>query len=366
MKMNKINSKDVSVVIQGKNITDHTIKCLNSIRKNFPDAEIIFSTYENEDVSGLDFDILITSVDPKATLLCPNMYNNMNRILTTTRAGLNKVSRKYCLKIRSDLFFDNDKILSDFSSLFPIREEYYKIFKQRVVFYSLWTRKFEYIANKYRILTPFYLSDWLCFGLTEDIKLYFNAIEFTNEPYFSKFFKNTKNNIHNCEGMMPWQFPPEQYFATSFFKKYFEEADMKSLQDFSLAKMELSRRIFASNVVICGYKECGAYNQKSNYKFVSKNINWLKGIWLSGVYRYADFLLDYQKYCDKKFKTQFCYKWMTNEEIDKFIIKINKHFKIFIAPFKCIIKWLEQIVSLAYYTTMLAIKTFAILFHISK
>lgn len=364
--MSKISSKDISIVVQGKNIAEHTKNCLDSLRKNFPYAEIIFSTYENEDVSNLDFDVLVTSVDPKATLLRYNMYNNMNRILTTTRAGLNKVSRKYCLKIRSDLFFDNDKLLSGIADNFPIRDEHYTIFKQRVIFYSLWTRKFEYFEDKYRILTPFYLSDWLCFGLTDDIKLYFNEIDFTNEPYFSKFFNNPKNNMHNCEGMMPWQFPPEQYFATSFLKKYFKEANMKSLQDFSAEKMELSRRIFASNVVICGYKECGAYNQKSNYTFVSKNINWLKGFWLSGVYRYADFLSDYKKFCDKNFKIPFYYKWTTNDEIDAIVIKINKHFKLFITPLKGIIKWLEQIISLAYYTVMLTIKTFGVLFNILK
>lgn len=347
--MKKISSKDLSVVVQGKNITDHTKNCLESLRKNFPYAEIIFSTYEDEDVSGLDFDVLVTSADPGATFLSYNMYNNINRILTTTKAGLAKATKKYCLKIRSDLFFDNDKILSNIASDFPIREKKYAVFKQRVLFYSLWTRKFEYLSDKHRIITPFYLSDWLCFGLTDDIRLYFNNTSLTNEPYFSKFFKNPKNYTHHCETTTGWQFPPEQYFATSFFKKYFNEADMKSLQDFSSEKMELSRRIFASNVVICGYKECGAYNQKSNYKFVSKNINWLKGLWLSGVYRYADFLFDYKKYCNKDFKIPISCLWYLDEKTDENFIKINKHFKIFFTPISIIFKWVEQLLSILYY-----------------
>lgn len=347
--MKKISSKDLSVVVQGKNIATHTKNCFDSLRKNFPYAEIIFSTYEDENVADLDFDILVTSADPKATLLCENTYNNINRILTTTKAGLEKVSRKYCLKIRSDLFFDNDKLLSDIAANFPYREKKFCVFENRVIFYALWTRKFEYVADKYRILTPFYLSDWLCFGLTNDIKLYFNHIPLTDEPHFSKFFKIPQNNMHNCEGMMSWQFPPEQYFASSFFKHYFNDADMKSLQDFSINKMEISRRIFASNVIVCGYKECGVYNQKEIYKFVSKNINWLKGIWLSGVYRYADFLYDYKKYCDNNFKIPLTYLWTLDKTTDDYFIKLSKHYRIFIAPLRVAFRWFEQIFSICYY-----------------
>ena len=42
--MQKIKSGDISVVVQGPNVKRHTAKCLKSLRKNFPGAEIIFST----------------------------------------------------------------------------------------------------------------------------------------------------------------------------------------------------------------------------------------------------------------------------------------------------------------------------------
>ena len=129
---------------------------------------------------------------------------------------------------------------------------------------------------------------------------FFEGIPLTKEPQYSYYFKNPKNRKQNFyDPDVTWKFSPEQYFTTTFFGKFFEQANMQSLQDVKPEQIELSQRIFASNVVVCGYKECGAYIQKQEYKFVSININWLKGVWLSGVYRYADFLADYKKYCDK-------------------------------------------------------------------
>ncbi|MBQ8870990.1 MAG: hypothetical protein IJ019_06415 [Alphaproteobacteria bacterium] len=361
--MANISSKDVSIVVQGKNIIDHTKKCLESLRKNFPYAEIIFSTYDDEDVFGLDFDVLVQSVDPKATYLSGKMYNNINRILTTTKAGLEKVNRQYCLKIRSDLMFDNDKILSDIASQFPLRDKQYSIFKKRVLFYCLWSRKFEYIDNKYYIQTPFHLSDWLCFGLSEDIKNFFSDIPLTDEPDYSYYFKNSENRVqYMFEPNVTWKFPPEQYFTTCFFGRFFEQANMKSLQDVTVEQVELSRRIFASNVVVCGYKECGAYIQKHEYKFVSKNINWLKGVWLSGVYRYADFLSDYKKYCDKNFKIPNVYLWTLNQQIDSDAVKLSKHYKTFMQPIRVVLKWLEQFFAVVFYIIKIGFATIKLYF----
>ena len=68
-----IDSKDISIVIQGKNEKIKTAKCINSIRKYLPGSTIIFSTYKNEYVEDLDYDILVESDDPGATLLSNKM-----------------------------------------------------------------------------------------------------------------------------------------------------------------------------------------------------------------------------------------------------------------------------------------------------
>lgn len=365
--MPKINSKDLSIVVQGQNIPVHTELCIKSLRQYFPNAEIIFSTYLRENIKNLDADKIVKSKDPGATCLQGKMFNNINRILTTTKAGLEKASRRYCLKIRSDLIAVNDKLLENIGANFPLREENLAIFQERVVFYALWSRKYEYIANQHFILTPFYLSDWLCFGLTSDLKNYFMDTPLTNEPQYSYYFRNPKNRQQGFwDPNVTWRFSPEQYFATNFFGKFLPRAKMKSLQDVSEKKLEFSRRVLASNIVVCSYKECGFYIQKDQYKFVSKYINFLKGIWLGGVYRYGDFLIDYKKYCDPEFIIPFYYRWTNNYSIDNEITKMHKHFRKFIRPFRYLLTWSEQIFSLAYYLIKIFLKSGYVFFNALK
>ena len=54
-----IKSEDISVVVQGAIDKFNTPKCLKSIRKVLPRAEIVLSTWEKSDVNGLDYDILV-------------------------------------------------------------------------------------------------------------------------------------------------------------------------------------------------------------------------------------------------------------------------------------------------------------------
>ena len=110
-----INSKDISVVVQGPIRTDITSKCIKSIRQFLPDSEIILSTWKNEDISQLDYDKLVLCDDPGATLLCvkhkKQIYNNMNRQLVTVKEGLKLANRKYVLKLRTDLILTNANFL---------------------------------------------------------------------------------------------------------------------------------------------------------------------------------------------------------------------------------------------------------------
>ena len=49
----KITSRDISVVVQGPIHKGRTKKCLQSIRKNLPEAEIILSTWDDNCTTGL-------------------------------------------------------------------------------------------------------------------------------------------------------------------------------------------------------------------------------------------------------------------------------------------------------------------------
>ena len=61
-----IDSKEISVIVQGAVDKKITPKTLKSVRKYLPNAEIILSTWEGTDISGLDYDIVLLSKDPGA------------------------------------------------------------------------------------------------------------------------------------------------------------------------------------------------------------------------------------------------------------------------------------------------------------
>lgn len=355
----KIDSRDVSFVLQGKNVKGQTSLCCQSIRKHFPGAEIIFSTYVGEDVADLDFDVLVESVDPGAPLLFGNRYNNINRILLTTKAGLEKASRPFCARMRSDLCFDNDKLLT-LANCFEKRNPNLSVFKRRVVFYQLWSRKCEDLKNGFSILCPWHLSDWLQFGLTEDIKNYFNASSFISEPDFSNHFLNPANRLKGLwHPHVKWRFPPEQYFCTSFFRQFFKEADMMNLQDFSDEKMEKSREVLANNIIIGGYKETGCRLLKKGYRRVSKNCSALiTPALLNNVFTYADFLADYKKYCDPDFSIPFKYRWKQDLRNQKYYKHYKKHFSRLTAPVKAFLRWLNDLLATPYYALRLLLNIF--------
>lgn len=334
-----IDSKDISFVVQGKNVKD-THDCFKSIRKYFPGATIIFSTYENENIEGLDFDILIQSKDPGAPQMNDSGANQLNRILATSKAGIAAVKTKYCARMRSDLIIRNNNILQDWASKFPKRDKKYSVFKSRICFFQLWTRLGIDIRGSF-IPTPFYFSDWFCFGLTEDIKTYYLSTDLVKEPEYTNWFKNSRNIIFNIYDSNDYRrFHPEQYFGMSCFKQFFKEADMKSYQDFTDKKLELSNKILANNLVVLGYKQCGVSINKTMYSNIVKKDQYSEySAWLRDICTFYKFMCLYKKYCDTDFK------------INKYRIpqRLSLHIDAFVKPFVEIRHWFGELLSIFYY-----------------
>lgn len=123
---------DISVVIQGA-VGTATQKCLTSVRRFLPEAEIVLSTWAGADTDALDFDILVQSQDPGgirhdfAIQNVKNSSNNFNRQLLSTNAGLAKATRQYALKLRSDLMLQGTGFLT-YWDLFPARNQAYSFF----------------------------------------------------------------------------------------------------------------------------------------------------------------------------------------------------------------------------------------------
>ena len=375
----KIESKDISVVVQGAIDKVNTPKCLRSIRKYLPQAEIILSTWKGSDLSELDYDVLVENDDPGFEFWNPQktIPYNLNRQLVSTKQGLLKTSRKYVLKLRSDLEIRGLGFIFYFNK-FQKRDENYIIAKQKIVVSSLYSIKFER-ENNATHYTPFHISDWFMFGLAEDIKLYF-SMPIPELHSFARYFEYKKKTN---QYMIPWfndrlwKFPAEQYMGIEFAKqKFSDKIKMKDCLDYAHIDNEFSEQIIMNNFIILDYKQSQILILKDYYKKMYKRIYNVPNHVFDGIIRYNVYVKDYKKYCDPSAKIPFdteyyIRKYKNDPNIKKYKNKIKKHYNEFLYPvyffiaklvkrLKTLMRWFSQIFSIFYYLVLFVISIFFI------
>lgn len=162
--MSKILSEHISVIVQGPIHPQESLtkRVLESVRTHLPNAELILSTWKGSDVSGLDCDVLLLNDDPGAI----NGNNNVNRQIVSTRNGLQKASRQYAVKLRTDTLLTGTGFLEVFDRDTERREDF-KVFQHKVVIPTLYTRNplhFNiHTGTSYFFSSERYFSVWLSF-----------------------------------------------------------------------------------------------------------------------------------------------------------------------------------------------------------
>ena len=313
-------SSNISVVVQGPIYPGITSQCLKSIRKFLPNAQIILSTWEGSDISGLLYDDLVINVDCGAPdsvrsdgAVSPN---NINRQLLTTKNGLKKANRKYCIKLRSDLVLTNNTFIK-YLFKYKTRNKTFKFFNSKVVIPSVYTKFYSHINNK---PVPYHPTDWWFLGLTDDIKQYFN-IDFANDTNYFNWkdkLKNPQNTPYpNC---IERYFTEQYYFIQAFSKKFdLRYDDLTCWNDYN---NKLWQNLLVNNFIVLDTITHGIYSLK--YPQTKKRNNGedksFKGLcWESdykNLYLKNNFLVFY--YIVKLFNFLF---WITKGE-SKVIIKI--------------------------------------------
>ncbi len=290
---NNIVSSDISVVVQGA-IGKYTKKCLQSVRKYLPEAELILSTWEDSDVEGLEYDVLLLNPDPGAVVFTKSgAWQNHNRQILSTQNGLKKATRKYALKLRSDSVLKGTKFLNYFGK-YQKRADECKILKERVLINNWHTR-----MPKFPQPLLFHVSDFFMFGLYEDV-LNIWDIPLTKEPEHSSYFqsnvaKNPKFLDDNCYT----KFHAEMYIWIEFLRKNGVEINMQDWTDCLDDKLvQLSELSIANNTCVLDYKSqfdivCLKYPYP-NYPCVS-------------IYHFSDWVKNYEKFCGGKIQKGFEY-----------------------------------------------------------
>jgi hypothetical protein len=163
----------ISFVVQGPVLKESdagvysTFEVLNSIRTNYKDAEIVLSTWKESDITGLDYDQLVLSDDPGGYTHF-GVQNNCNRLILSSRSGIEKASNRYVVKTRSDILFTGPEINDKLKFIEPVKSEY-GIFNKMVLSTNF------YVRNPIKLNLVFHPSDILLIGEREDLLSYFDV-----------------------------------------------------------------------------------------------------------------------------------------------------------------------------------------------
>ena len=287
--MSLIDNSDVSVVVQGpvqnyQGRSHHeegiTVRCLNSIRQYLPGATIILSTWDNQDLTSLDYDQLVISPDPGSNTdsFCPTNYN---RQILSTKAGLTQVETRYTMKLRSD----NYLIGAEFKA---VQQHYVKsnpadkLFTEKVVINANLFRRYSH-----GFPVAFSPSDFFYFGLTSDLLKIWNQPFFCDQPFSEQLIKKKEGTI----GPPPLE--AEQVYCVVWMRNLVGSSPlMISRYDCAKDDLDFWLRFLASNLVVFEPRDIGLGLRKMSLRKKKRTNEFTKWDWLSLYRQYCDSSID--------------------------------------------------------------------------
>ncbi|MFZ5830272.1 MAG: WavE lipopolysaccharide synthesis family protein [Planctomycetota bacterium] len=285
-----LSSHEISVVVQGPIVGGPndpperrlTSRCVASVRRALPQAEIVLSTYRGADLEGLTYDVLVESDDPGGHLQNDllRVWNNCNRQITTTRAGLQRASGQLAMKLRSDMELTGAEGLKHFGRYSKRCPEWH-IFEERLLACTVYSRN-----PRLSYCYPLHPSDWFFFGRREDMLRLWN-IPLQPEPETSRWFETRPRPEPDLIPSNLFRYAPEQYLWVSCLRTH-GEVRFEHCHDFSHDPIRLTEMSFANNLVLLEPWQL-------RVRFLKYQIH--PQDWPT-LYTHGDWLRMYQRYCD--------------------------------------------------------------------
>ena len=98
---------DVGIILQGA-VSDWTKKIVEEYQQNFPDSQILLSTWNTENTTDIPCDVI--KLEP------PNDPYHINHQIIGSREGLKKINSEIIMKCRTDQFIHNKEVFQIFNS----------------------------------------------------------------------------------------------------------------------------------------------------------------------------------------------------------------------------------------------------------
>ncbi|HIF9313685.1 TPA: WavE lipopolysaccharide synthesis family protein [Photobacterium damselae] len=278
-----IENKDITVIVHGpvQNYQDRTHheegitqRCLQSIRQHLPGCTIILSTWKNQDLTNLDYDLLIEEQDvgPNNDGVAPKNYNRQIHLI---KQGLQTTETPYALKLRSDNYLNGDQFKA-LQQQFASKNRTMPIFNERIVINANLSRR---TSNGFKIL--YSLSDFFYFGRTDDLIKIWGQPAFLQNPISPLLCK--KNN----EKLAYPNLEAEQIYGLLWITKLIDMPIMRHRFDASKDQLKQWDIFLANNFIIAEPNKIGLGLRKISIK--KKRVN---------EYSFTDWLKLYRLYCD--------------------------------------------------------------------
>ena len=213
------------ILLQG-NIRGWTIPIIEEYQQNFPDSEILLSTWDNENISNIPCKVIQSPIPDVAD----SHMGTKNYQIIGSRSGLKEMKSNLILKTRTDMFVHNPNILKIFLAENTEKKIMYPYIGFSKEFRNYWINDFCQLSSRETLLN-YWNSMPLHDGSDHKIP---NSLRVSAEIYL------TQNYILNvCNDGKPWSVTHDEYFIKKRYHEDFQlewekTAFLESYQNFVL------------------------------------------------------------------------------------------------------------------------------------
>ncbi|WP_422766787.1 WavE lipopolysaccharide synthesis family protein [Photobacterium leiognathi subsp. mandapamensis] len=268
----EIQSKEISFVIQGAVNNTYAIKVISSIRKNFPESELILSTWNgsniNEEIRSM-LDVVLESEDPGDYTNKEDTPINVNRQIVSTRNGISKTTREYIVKTRTDIVFENSNILYELSRNYS-RNKLFSISNEFILASDFSTR-----SHLKGLKVPFWICDFIYAGKRDDIKKLFSLKNYPID-FFSEYEKGHPKTYQDKRHI--YKYTPESYISYEYLDSK-KTIKFEHSYDNNLEALRYYHNYLINNFVILNKRQLGVSSLKYYLPFSSRNYMFTNTDW---------------------------------------------------------------------------------------
>lgn len=223
------DSKKYGILLQGR-VSSWTKDIISEYKINFPYAEIVFSTWTNEDPSGIDCKVIQSELPKLPSDAVFKNRANINYQIVGTQNGLKNMDSDIVLKTRSDIFIHNKDIFNIFDD---------NCSNEKIMAPDVGTYNFDYrisdfcLIGKKKLLSEFW----------NGLELYDGSYSVATETYFIKnYILNIKKDTREWKDILNEYFYIRDYHLD--FQIEWEKLSNDELTD------SLERLIYAKSTDI--------------------------------------------------------------------------------------------------------------------